>query len=88
MMMSAIPDYYTGFTQAEVEAIFANQKAELKKTQQAYAEDGSSVNKRRLDEINLIIQGCQNALIKFDPTTYSRKRRRVIQTGVIGYLEK
>ncbi len=87
-MMSVIPDYYTGFTQVEVEEILAVQKAELKKTQQAYSDDGSSVNKRRLDEITLIIKGCQNALIKFDPDTYKRGGRKVIKSGFDGYLEK
>lgn len=74
--MAAVPDYYTGFTQAEVEAILAVQKGELKKALQAYSENGTSVTKRALDAVNLIIAGCQAALRKFDPATYGAGRVR------------
>lgn len=42
-------DYSIGFTTAEVQEILAIQKAELKKTLAAYADNGSSVSKRRID---------------------------------------
>jgi hypothetical protein len=74
--MAAVPDYYTGFTQAQVEGIFAIQKAELSKAIAAYNENGTSVTKRRLDEVNLIIAGCQAALKRFDPVTYGSRRVR------------
>lgn len=74
--MAAVPDYYTGFTQPEVEATLAAQKLELKKALQAYNENGTSVTKRALDDVNLIIAGCQKALRKFDPVTYGAPRVR------------
>lgn len=45
----AITDYSIGFTTSEVEEILAVQKAELKKTLAAYANDGSTVTKLRID---------------------------------------
>ncbi len=66
----AMPDYTVGFTTAEIEEILAVQKAELKKTLAAYANDGSTVTKRRLDEIHTIIGACQRALRRLDPVTY------------------
>ncbi len=66
----AQPDYSIGFTAAEVEEILAVQKAELKKTLAAYANDGSTVTKRRIDEIHTIIGACQRALQKLDPLKY------------------
>ena len=80
-------DYSIGFTQAEVEEILAVQKAELKKTLAAYANDGSTVTKRRIDEIHAIIAACQKALRKLDPETYGRSVRAV-RTGMGGYLDK
>ncbi len=52
-------DYSVGFTVAEVEEILTAQKAELKKTLAAYANDGSSVTKRRIDEIHTVIAACR-----------------------------
>jgi hypothetical protein len=63
-------DYSIGFTTAEVEEILAIQKAELKKTLSAYADNGSSVTKRRIDEIHTVIAACQRALQKLDPAKY------------------
>lgn len=63
-------DYSIGFTATEVEEILAIQKAELKKTLSAYADNGSSVSKRRIDEIHAIIDACQRALQKLDPQKY------------------
>ena len=80
-------DYSIGFTQAEVEEILAAQKAELKKTLAAYANDGSSVTKRRIDEIHEIIAACQKALQKLAPETYG-KQKRTIRSGFTGQLEK
>ena len=78
--MAAVPDYYTGFTQAEVEAILAVQKGELRKALQAYTENGTSVTKRALDAVNLIIAGCQKALKKFAPETFGD---RPIRSGFL-----
>lgn len=66
---SAIPqiDYSVGFSTAEVEEIPSIQKAELKKTLAAYADNGSSLSRRRIDEIHAIIAACQRALQKPDP---------------------
>jgi hypothetical protein len=68
-------DYSIGFTTAEVEEILSIQKAELKKTLAAYADNGSSVTKRRIDEIHEIIAGCQRALQKLDPEHYPAPAR-------------
>jgi len=83
----AMIDYAIGFTQQEVEEILAAQKAELKKTLAAYANDGSSVTKRRIDEIHAIITACQKALRKLAPETYG-KDLKASGTGFVGYLEK
>lgn len=80
-------DYSIGFTQAEVEEIMTAQKAELKKTMAANANDGSSVTKRRIDEIHVIIAACQRALQKMDPETYGRQQR-TIRSGFVGVMEK
>ncbi|MBC2593774.1 hypothetical protein H5P28_05815 [Ruficoccus amylovorans] len=86
--MADVIDYSIGFTVPEIEEILAVQKAELKKTQAAYANDGSSVSKRRLDEIHVIIRACQDALVKLAPETYARPRRTAVQSAVIGHLPK
>ena len=80
-------DYSVGFTVPEVEEILAAQKAELKKTLAAYANDGSSVTKRRVDEIHAVIAACQRALQKLAPTTYGRPLKSSA-TGFVGHLEK
>ncbi|MDP0498686.1 MAG: hypothetical protein Q7P63_01180 [Verrucomicrobiota bacterium JB022] len=72
--MAAV-DYSIGFTTSEVEEILQAQKAELKRTQQAYADNGSSVTKRRISEIHEIIAACQRALQKLDPENYAPPRR-------------
>ena len=86
--MASVADYYTGFSQAEVEAIFAAQKQELSKALQAYSEGGTQVTKRRLDEVNAILAACQAALFKFDPVAYPRTRKRVSSSRVVGYMSK
>lgn len=86
--MSNVIDYSIGFSLVEVEEIFAVQKKELLKTQSAYAEDGSSVNKRRLDECHAIIQNCQRALQKLDPVTYPPDTGNMMLSGFSGYMEK
>jgi hypothetical protein len=80
-------DYSVGFTVAEVEEILAVQKVELKKTLAAYANDGSSVTKRRIDEIHTIIAACQKALQKLAPATYGKPLKTSV-TGFVGYLQK
>ena len=87
-MMANLVDYSIGFTIPEIEEILSTQKAELKKTQAAYANDGSSVSKRRLDEIHAIIRACQDALVKLAPDTYSKPKRTAIQSAVVGHLAK
>jgi hypothetical protein len=77
----AVIDYYTGFTKEQVSKILAIQQEELPKTIAAWTDSGSSVQKRKLDEIHAIIAGCQAALRKFDPETYGRGRR-VVQSTV------
>jgi len=78
--MAAI-DYSVGFTRAEVEEIFTVHKAELKKTLAAWSDSGSSVTKRRLDEIHVVIAACQDALRKLAPENYG-SGRRVVQSSV------
>ena len=85
--MKDIIDYSVGFTKEEVVAIFAAQKKELLKTQQAYASDNSSVNKRRLEDTHSIIRACQVSLKKPDPENYGTQRRR-IQAGCSGHIER
>lgn len=67
-------DYYTGFTQSEVETILATQKEELKKALESYSTAGDSVTRRKVDDVNKIITACQAALRKFDPEQYGGKR--------------
>ena len=86
--MANVVDYSIGFTTPEVEEILSAQKAELKKTQAAYANDGSSVSKRRLDEIHAIIRACQDALVKLAPDTYAKPKRTAIQSAVVVHLAK
>src|SRR6185436_20843020 len=82
--MASTPDYSIGFTREEVEEILAAQKAELKRTLAAWSESGSSVQKRRIDEIHAIIAACQAALRKLAPESYGRpKRLRDPRTGRI-----
>jgi hypothetical protein len=83
----AAPDYSVGFTQQEVEEILAAQKAELKRTLAAWSESGSSVSKRRIDEIHAIIAACQTALRKLAPEVYGRAAH-VATSEVTGYLPK
>lgn len=82
-----IPDYFTGFTQAEVEATFAKLKAELPKVLAAYADGGSQVTKIARDQMRIDIAGCQKALKKFDPDTYG-KRHRTMTSRVEGHLPR
>ena len=86
--MANLIDYSIGFTVPEIEEILAAQKTELKKTQAAYANDGSSVSKRRLDEIHAIIRACQDALVKLEPDTYAKPKRTAMQSVVVGHLAK
>ncbi len=86
--MANLIDYSIGFTVPEIEEILTAQKAELKKTQVAYANDGSSVSKRRLDEIHAIIRACQDALVKLEPDSYSQPKRTAMQSVVVGHLAK
>jgi hypothetical protein len=85
--MASTPDYSIGFTRAEVEEILAAQKAELKRTLAAWSESGSSITKRRIDEIHAIIAACQTALRKLAPEVYGRSVR-VGTSVVIGHLPK
>lgn len=80
-------DYTIGFTATEVEKILTAQKTELKKTLAAYSNDGSSVTKRRIDEIHAVIAACQKALQKLDPQKYG-KPVRVMRTGFVNRLER
>jgi hypothetical protein len=80
-------DYTIGFTRAEIEDILTTQKAELKKTLAAYADNGSSVTKRRIDEIHEVIAACQRALQKLAPEVYGRSLKSS-RTGFVGHLEK
>ena len=85
--MASTPDYSIGFTRAEVEDILAAQKAELKRTLAAWSESGSSITKRRIDEIHAIIEACQKALRRLAPEIYGRPVR-VATSEVFGFLPK
>ncbi len=71
----AVPDYSIGFTRAEVEEILRVHKGELKKTLAQWGDGGTSVVKRRLDEVHAVIAACQDALRKLAPEVYGRTRR-------------
>ena len=77
-MAQNVPDFYTGFTQVEVEEMLATYKAELKNVLASYSTTGDSVTKIRRDELFDLIKGCQRALKRFDPDTYGRSYRAVI----------
>ena len=83
----AAPDYAIGFTQQEVEEILAAQKEELKRTLAAWSESGSTVTKRRIDEIHAVIEACQKALRRLAPQIYGRPVR-VGTSEIIGHLPK
>ena len=85
--MASSPDYSIGFTRAEVEEILAAQKEELKRTLAAWSESGSTVTKRRIDEIHAVIEACQKALRRLAPEIYGRPVR-VGTSEVIGHLPK
>lgn len=85
--MAPTLDYSIGFTREEVEEILTTQKAELKRTLAAWSESGSSVTKRRTDEIHAIIGACQSALRKLAPDVYGRPVR-VGTSQVSGHLPK
>ena len=85
--MASTPDYSIGFTREEVEEILAAQKEELKRTLAAWSESGSTVTKRRIDEIHAVIDACQKALRRLAPEIYGRPVR-VATSGVIGHLPK
>lgn len=83
-----VPDYYTGFTEEEVEALFVKFKSELKKVIAAYASNGDSVTRIRRDELRLEIKGCQKALKKFNPDAYGGKRIYSFTSRVKGHLPR
>ena len=83
----AAPDYSIGFTQQGVEEILAAQKEELKRTLAAWSESGSTVTKRRIDEIHAVIEACQKALRRLAPQIYGRPVR-VGTSEIIGHLPK
>lgn len=77
--MSAI-DYSIGFSRDEVVDILDVHKAELKKTLAAWSDSGSSVTKRRIDEIHVVIASCQEALRKIAPAEFGKDRRIAISS--------
>lgn len=79
-MPEETPDFFTGFTQPEVEAMFAKLKLELSKTLAAFSSGDQSVTKRTLADIRLNVKGCQKALRKFDPDTYGKTHRSFVST--------
>jgi hypothetical protein len=86
-LMPSLVDYSIGFTVSEVEEILAAQKAELKKTVAAFSDSGSSVTKRRIDEIHAVIAACQSALQRLDPARYP-PTRRVVHAVVAPHLPR
>jgi len=73
-------DYSIGFTRDEVVEILDVHKAELKKTLASWSDSGSSVSKRRIDEIHLVIAACQDALRKLAPEEFGTARRIAISS--------
>jgi hypothetical protein len=69
-MATTVPDYSVGFTQEEVEEIFAILKLELKKVIASYSESGTQVIRQRTEDIHAKMAACQRALQTMDPTTY------------------
>ena len=68
--MASVPDYSIGFSQAEVEEIFAILKLELKKVIASYSESGTQVIRQRTEDIHAKMAACQRALQILDPSTY------------------
>jgi hypothetical protein len=85
--MAVAPDYSVGFSVEEIERILAVHKRELERTLVAWSDSGSSVTKRRIDEIHAVIAACQRALQKLDPVKYPT-RPRTTQAQVVGHLPK
>jgi hypothetical protein len=73
-------DYSIGFTREEVLEILDAHKSELKKTLASWSDSGSSVTKRRIDEIHIVIAACQDALRKIAPTEFGSNRRIAISS--------
>jgi prefoldin subunit 5 len=73
-------DYSIGFTREEVLEILDAHKAELKKTLASWSDSGSSVTKRRIDEIHAVIAACQDALRKIAPDEFGSNRRIAISS--------
>jgi hypothetical protein len=73
-------DYSIGFTREEVLEILDTHKAELKKTLASWSDSGSSVTKRRVDEIHVVIAACQDALRKIAPGEFGSNRRIAISS--------
>jgi hypothetical protein len=73
-------DYSIGFTREEVLEILDAHKAELKKTLASWSDSGSSVTKRRIDEIHVVIAACQDALRKIAPAEFGSNRRIAISS--------
>jgi prefoldin subunit 5 len=73
-------DYSIGFTREEVLEILDAHKAELKKTLASWSDSGSSVTKRRIDEIHAVIAACQEALRKIAPAEFGFNRRIAISS--------
>jgi hypothetical protein len=73
-------DYSIGFTREEVLEILDAHKAELKKTLASWSDSGSSVTKRRIDEIHVVIGACQEALRKIAPAEFGSNRRIAISS--------
>ncbi|MCP4444874.1 MAG: hypothetical protein GY811_05945 [Myxococcales bacterium] len=75
-------DLSIGFSQAEVEALFAKQKKLLLKLTVQFSDSGSTVTYRAISDCEKIIKACQTALAKMDPATYGEPSARVKKTEV------
>lgn len=83
--MATVPDYTIGFTQVEVEEIFAELKAELKRTIASYSESGTQVIAQKVEDIHLKMKACQKALQIKDPDTYGSPNQKT-STSVVNQI--
>lgn len=74
-------DLSTGFTQIEIEALLATQKALLLKIISSLSESGSQLNYRSMRDCKEVIRACQEQLRIMAPATYGIPTMRCKQSA-------
>lgn len=75
-------DLSVGFSQEEVETLFATHKRNLLKLNATFAESGSSVTARSIRESERIIGACQKQLRRMAPELYGKPANRIVTSSV------